>query len=176
MSVQHKLKLEISNFNNKVDTIYTKSATLGMQLTVEILNNGASYELPSAENVVILSDSAAYQESVEYPVHATTVNGNKATFNMDGVYKCGWTICSIKITNDDDSVAETQNFQVYCEESPTGDESTFELSVAVRQYLDGLINDIRVELTTEVDEFITDVEDTLQDIDDALTDLIGTTT
>jgi len=176
MSVQKTLTLDISNFNNKVDTIYTKSATTDLELTVFVVNNGKPYELPEAQNIIVLSNYGAYQD----PITARYVDGNKAIFDMNGVYRCGWTICSLRIDNgtgDDDvhDVVETQNFQIYCEESPDGDESIIELSVAARLYLDEQLGIIQTNLNNELTTFETRVDTTLDEIDLALTDLLGTT-
>lgn len=170
MSAQKALTLDISNFNNKVDTIYTKSATTDLELTITVLNNGKPYQLPAAENITVLSDYGAYEELIT----AKRVEGNKAVIDMNGVYRCGWTICSLRIDNGDDNIVETQNFQIYCEESPDGDESTIELSIAARLYLDEQLSTIRTNLNAELTAFETEVDSTLQEIDNALTDLLGT--
>ena len=179
MSVQKTLTLDISNFNNKVDTIYTKSSTNDLEVAFYITNNGQPYTLPRSQgtSVVLLSNSIAYQESPEiYPIHAKEIIDNKAVFDLTGAYICGWTICSIKITDSEDNVVETQNFQVYCEESPTGDEGTLELSVAARIYLEGLFNDFATQANAEIDAFITEADSVLAEIDAALISLIGDST
>ena len=175
MSVQKTLTLDISNFNNKVDTVYTKSSTNDLEVAIYITNNGRPYTLPRAAgtSVALLSNSVAYQESSDFPIEPIEIIDNKAVFNLYGAYICGWTTCSIRITDSENNIVETQNFQVYCEESPTGDEGTLELSISARIFLEGLFNEFASTANAEIDEFITEADSVLAEIDAALNDLIG---